>query len=64
MRWPRWYSTRTDILTIVFVLVAVCLFAFVVVRFALFRQATGFGPGWDCKPMLKGDPVCTKKLSR
>ena len=64
MRWPRWYPTRTDILTILFALVAVCLFAFVVVRFPLFRQATGFGPDWDCKPTLEGDPVCTKKLSR
>jgi hypothetical protein len=45
-------------------LLTACLFAFVVVGFPLFRQATGFGPDWDCKPMLKGDPVCSKKLSR
>jgi hypothetical protein len=38
---------------ILFALVAVCLFAFVVIRFPLFRQATGFGPDWDCKPMPK-----------
>jgi hypothetical protein len=64
MRWSHWYPTRADILTIAFALVALCLFAFVVVRFPYFRQATGFGPDWDCKPMPKGDPVCTKKLGR
>ena len=64
MRRPRWYPTRTDILAILFALIAVCLFAFVVVRFPLFRQATGFGPDWDCNPMPKGDPICTKKMSR
>jgi hypothetical protein len=57
-------STRTDILVILAALVAVCVFAFVVVRFPHFRQATGFGPDWDCKPMPKGDPVCTKRLGR
>jgi hypothetical protein len=64
MRWLNWYPTRADILTILIALVAVCLFAFVVVRFPLFRQATGFGPDWDCKPTLEGDLVCTKKLGR
>ena len=64
MRWLNWYPTRADILTILIALVAVCLFAFVVVRFPLFRQATGFGADWDCKPTLEGDPVCTKKLGR
>jgi hypothetical protein len=64
MRRPYWYPTRTDILGILIALVAVCLFAFIVVRFPYFRQATGFGPDWDCKIMAKGDPVCTKKLNR
>jgi hypothetical protein len=63
MRWPRWYPTRVDILTILFALIAMCLFAFVVIRFPLFNKATGFGPDWDCTPMPKGDPVCTKKPS-
>jgi len=64
MRWPRWYPTRADIVGIVFLLIVVCVFAFVVVRFPAFRQATGFGPNWDCKAMPRGDPVCTKKLDR
>jgi len=64
MRWLRWYPTRTDILGILLALAAVCLFAFIVVRFPLFHQATGFGPDWDCKVMPKGDPICVKKPSR
>jgi hypothetical protein len=64
MRWPHWYPTRADILGILFALIVVGLCAFVVVRFPLFRRATGFGPEWDCTVMPKGDPVCTKKLNR
>jgi len=64
MRWPHWYRTRADIMGILFALVLVCICAFIVVRFPLFRQPTGFGPDWDCQPMPKGDPVCTKKLNR
>ena len=64
MRWPLWDLTRADIAGILFVIVVACLFAFVVVRFPSFNQATGFGPDWDCKAMPRGDPVCTKKLNR
>lgn len=64
MRRPRWYPTRADIVGILFALVVACLFAFVVVRYPYFHQATGFGPDWDCKVMPKGDPVCTKRLGR
>jgi hypothetical protein len=64
MRWLNWYPTRTDILGILIALAAMCLVAFVIVRFPLFRHATGFGPDWDCTVMGKGDPVCIKKLGR
>jgi len=64
MRWLNWYPTRSDILTILFVLVLVCLCAVILVRFPLFTQRNGFGPDWDCTVVPKGDPVCTKKLNR
>jgi hypothetical protein len=64
VRWPQWYPTRADIMGILFAFVVACIFAFVVVRFPFFHQATGFGPNWDCKVMPKGDPICTKKPSR
>jgi hypothetical protein len=64
MRWPHWYPTRSDILTILFVLVLVCFCAVILVRFPLFTQRTGFGPDWDCTVVPQGDPVCTKKLGR
>lgn len=62
MRRLRRYLARIDIPGILLVLAMVCLSIFVVVGFN--HRATGFGPDWDCKPMPKGDPVCTRKLSR
>ena len=64
MRWPQWHQTRADIVKISIVLVAICLFVLVVVWFPNFHQATGFGPNWDCKAMISGDPVCIKKPGR
>ncbi len=61
MRWPQRYPTRSDIIGVLLTLVVLFLFAFVVVRFPYFHQATGFGPNWDCKIMPKGDPICVKK---
>jgi hypothetical protein len=64
MSWPRWYSNRREIITVLVGLFVVGLFALVVVLFPHFNQATGFGPEWECKNMAQGDPVCVKKLGR
>jgi len=64
MRWRYWHPTRADIKTILFAVVLVCLCAFIAIRLPFFRQPAGFGPDWDCQPMPKGDPVCTKRLPR
>jgi hypothetical protein len=49
------------------VVVTVCLFAFVVIRFPDFQQRranAGFGPDWDCTIVPKGEPICIKKPGR
>jgi hypothetical protein len=64
MKWLQWYPTRADIMGVAFVVVMVCLFAFAVIRFPdlqLRRANAGFGPGWDCTVVPKGEPICIKK---
>jgi hypothetical protein len=65
MKWP-WPPLRlADALGFAFVLAILCMFIVLTVGFPnVFQRATnaGFGPGWDCTPMPKGDPVCIKKI--
>jgi hypothetical protein len=48
-------------------IVAVTIFAVVVIYFPFLRQrnaGAGFGPDWDCTPHPSGEPTCIKKISR
>jgi hypothetical protein len=64
MKWP-WSPLRlADALGIAFVLAILGLFVVLTVGFPNFsHQAAGFGPDWNCTPMVQGDPVCVKKTS-
>jgi hypothetical protein len=65
MKWP-WPPLRLlDIATIVFAIAIIGVVGFALMRFGTPKQwaADAFGPGWDCIPMPKGDPVCVKKIN-
>jgi hypothetical protein len=50
-----------------FVLVLLCVLAFLAVAFPTgVRQTTnaGFGPEWDCTLVPHGDPICVKRIDR
>jgi hypothetical protein len=49
-------------MSVLFVIVVLCLVAFRFNWFPNFQPnaGTGFGPDWDCTPLLKGEPICIK----
>jgi len=56
----RWFQLlRGNLTAILLVTVVLCALIFVSVTGAKFSP--GFGPEWECTPMIHGDPVCTKK---
>jgi hypothetical protein len=54
-------------LTLVLAIIAVTIFAAVVVYYPFLPQrkaAAGFGPDWDCTPHPSSEPTCIKKIGR
>jgi hypothetical protein len=68
MKWLQWTPDRNGIVgAIVATIIAVAIFAFLVMYFPDFQQrraGAGFGPEWECTAQPKGDPVCVKKPGR
>jgi hypothetical protein len=65
MKWLQWNPDRNGILgTVIALVVIVCAFAVVVMRFPGYWADAGFGPEWKCVAQVEGDPVCVKKPNR
>lgn len=55
-----WFQfLRGNLTAILLVTAVLCALIYVSVTGAKF--SSGFGPEWECTPMIQGDPVCTKK---
>jgi len=61
--WAWLRSSRGEVSAIILALVLAGVLLFILIKLPdVMRQHDwGFGPGWECRAMPYGDPVCVKK---